>query len=127
MFYIICAILDAVIATLLFCYNVELNLSICVMAGVLVSEIFARVTFHWFFYSMEEYSEAWHYDWQWDIVSLIKGELMKDWAETSKLGFYHLLIVVPGIVTFFLLLKWLCPNFWDNSDAMVVTLLRAIC
>lgn len=100
-------IIDVIVASALYFMDVDFKEAFCIMAGVIVAEIVARVTFHFFFNSMDDYSEAWRYRIKWDIFSLIDGELWDDWKASFILGLYHTIALLAGIGTFCLLVKWL--------------------
>ena len=100
-------IIDVILASALYFLGVDFKMAFCIMAGVIVAEIVARVTFHLFFHSMDDYCEAWWYKGKWDIFSMIDGELWDDWKAEFILGVYHTIALLAGIATFCLLAKWL--------------------
>ena len=101
------AIIDVILAAALYFLGVDFNMAFCIMAGVIVAEIIARMTFHLFFHSMDDYCEAWRYKAKWDIFSMIDGELWDDWKASFILGVYHTIALLAGVGTFCLLSKWL--------------------
>ena len=107
----ICLIVNSLTVGVLWWFDCSNILIISVLAGLLVAECMARLTFHLFFSCREDYEEAWHYHFKWDIFSLIDGELWDDWVASFKLSVYHTLILLFGVCTFalvhYLLKKWL--------------------
>ena len=91
----------------MWCHDMPVMLIICVLGGLVTSELVARCSFHLFFHDSHEYGEAWKFSWKPDIFSLIDGELMDDWWASWKLSAYHSLVVMSGIGVFCLLNKWL--------------------
>ena len=107
MFFWISLILDSLICAAMWCHDMPVMLIICVLGGLVTSELVARCSFHLFFHDSHEYGEAWKFSWKPDIFSLIDGELMDDWWASWKLSAYHSLVVMSGIGVFCLLNKWL--------------------
>ncbi|MCQ2397164.1 MAG: hypothetical protein MJ106_05660 [Lentisphaeria bacterium] len=105
--FCIFAIVDAIIAAIMYFGGMEFKLAFCIMAGMIVAEIVARVTFHFFFQSLDDYGEAWRYRCKWDIFSLIDGELWDDMKASFILWAYHTLALLAGIGVFCLVDKLL--------------------
>ncbi len=58
-----------------------------------------------FFKDFHDYLEAWKYSFIPDIISLFQGKYWEDWWASTKLGLFHCLGFIAGLVTYIWLAK----------------------